>query len=189
MDRSALIRASIKRSLDGEEAARERSYRASRELIKSCRETISSMVQGVNVDMGPLREQADHVISEAGKWKFGFVEDSMTEFAEATLLNCVVTDSELPMPEEAGLTKRAYALGACDTVGELRRLALERNIKDDLEGALNYLEKMRELFSIIDGLTYPSGMIQLKRKQDAARAQLDRTLGELTLAKGSRMMR
>ena len=180
------IRSRIIFELDREEAGRELAYKRSRELIKSCREMISKMVQGedVNPDFSSFGDLLREPIARKG-----FVEDALTELSECILLHRSISGEGLPFPEDIGITHRAYALGACDAVGELRRIALNRLIERDVEGALANYNRMKELFSIVDGLTYPSGMIQLKRKQDSARSSIDRTQGELTVAiAGTRKM-
>lgn len=184
------IRDIITRSLDSEEEAREKAYRASRELTKHCRNWISLRVEGKGVDEEELIESASEVLKMIGDDNvryYQFLEDSLTEYAEALLLSRSLSERELPEPSEIGISERAYALGACDAVGELRRVTLNRLIEGDIDGALSSYDRMRELFSTVEGLTYPSGMIQLKRKQDSARASLDRTQGEISIAlNGSR---
>lgn len=179
------IRSRIKDELDREEVDREHAYRRSRELIKSCREMISKMVQGEEVDPDGMISSFDDLMA-GSVVRMGFVEDALTELSECILLHRSIRDEKLPFPEEIGLTPRTYALGACDAVGELRRIALNRLITGNVDGALDIYRRMKDLFSIIDGLTYPSGMIQLKRKQDSARSSLDRTQGELTMSLAGR---
>ncbi len=179
------IRSCISEDLDREEEERERAYGRSRSLIKACRDMISRMVQGEMGDPQDLLDSYDDLLS-APINRMGFVEDSLTELSEAILLHRSIMMDDLPKPEETGLTPRAYALGACDAVGELRRIALNRLIKGDIEGAVLMYDRMKALFSLVDGLTYPSGMIQLKRKQDSARSSIDRTQGELTIVLAGR---
>ena len=175
------IRNSIREKLDNEEEVRERSFRRSRDLIKICRSMISMVVQAEECDPETLLHSYEDLTDPVTS-RTGFVEDALTELAELLILNGCVNGSELPLPEEMGISHRSYVLGACDAIGELRRIALNRMISDDNEGALEAYEEMRKLHSIVEGLTYPSGMIQLKRKQDSARASIDRTQGELVVA-------
>jgi translin len=179
------IRARIKDELDREERDREHAYGRSRELIKICRDMISRIVQGEEAYPDDLLSSFDDLMAESVV-RMGFVEDALTELSECILLHRSIRDEKLPFPEEIGLTPRTYALGACDAVGELRRIALNRLIDRDIEGAIDIHKRMKDLFSIIDGLTYPSGMIQLKRKQDSARSSIDRTQGELTMSLAGR---
>ncbi len=179
------IRSYISEDLDREEEERERAYGRSRSLIKACRDMISRMVQGEMGDPQVLLDSYDDLLTDPTN-RMGFVEDSLTELSEAILLHRSIIMDGLPKPDEIGLTARAYALGACDAVGELRRIALNRLIKGDIEGAVFMYDRMKDLFSLVDGLTYPSGMIQLKRKQDSARSAIDRTQGELTIVLAGR---
>jgi predicted translin family RNA/ssDNA-binding protein len=48
---------------------------------------------------------------------------------------------------------------------------------------------MEILFLAISRLHYPSRLTQIRKKQDTARAMLDRTLGELSTAIASRTMK
>jgi translin len=175
------IRKVLSGALDEEERTREVLYRSSRDLIKKCRDFISRTVH-----QGPIDEETILIkirdLTDKDLFHYPFVEDSLTEAAEAVLLTRLVKGEELPLPSEVGLPERAYALGACDAVGEMRRIALNRILDRDVEGAMEAYRGMKDLYSLVEGLTYPSGMIQLKRKQDVARASLDRTLGEITVA-------
>jgi len=186
------IRSLISTSLDEEEAYREKAYKASRQLIKACRDWISLAVSGKEPDEMELKEKAAEVLSifaDPNIKEYPFIEDSLTEYAEALLLSSSLSGPDLPTPSELGISERAYALGVCDAVGELRRVALNRLIEGDVDGALTSYRRMKELYSTVEGLTYPSGMIQLKRKQDSARATLDRTQGEISIAlNGKRSM-
>lgn len=118
--------------------------------------------------------------------RYGFVDDALTEYAEAIILHTVMNGEGLPEIETVGVGERAYVLGACDTVGELRRVTLNRLLGSELDEAVNTYEMMKELGHLIEGLVYPSGMIPLKKKQDVVRSLLDRTGGELAIALTSR---
>ena len=186
------IRIMISASLDSEEGLREKAYKASRQLIKSCRDWISLAVSGKEPDEGELNEKAREVLTifnDPNIKEYPFIEDSLTEYAEALLLSSALAGPDLPTPEVMGISERAYALGVCDAVGELRRVVLNRLIEGDVDEAVILYKRMKDLFSTVEGLTYPSGMIQLKRKQDSARASIDRTQGEISIAlNGRRIM-
>ena len=109
----------------------------------------------------------------------------MTEYAEAAILRSILAGEGIPLPEKIGVSERAYILGACDTVGELRRVALNRLLRSDLDDALEIYESMKEIGHMIEGMVYPSGMIPLKKKQDVVHSLLDRTGGELAVALNS----
>lgn len=190
MARPEEIRTALETSLDMEETRREVAIGSSRAVVRDCRRAISLMVQTERPCDGqillepakPLLDMINrHEILEAG-----ILEDPLTEVAEAMVLSKVLEGKELPMPSEVGIPERAYALGLCDALGEMRRVVLNRLLRDELDKAISMYGSMKELFSIIEGLTYPSGMIQLKRKQDVVRGILDRTAGELAISMTSK---
>jgi translin len=184
------LRRSLSGTLDQEEEIRETAFKLSRDLIRSCRRVISDLVQGKKIDLKPLIAEKDDLLKavEPKKGRFGFVEDALTEYAEAAILESILNGDGIPRPENIGINERAYILGACDTVGELRRVALNRLLSSDLDDALDVYESMKEIGHLIEGMVYPSGMIPLKKKQDVVRSLLDRTGGELAVALNSGRM-
>ena len=182
------LRRSLSKALDQEEDRRETAYSLSRVLIRSSRKIISDLVQEKKIDLGPLRTEKDGLLKVAGNetGRYGFVEDALTEYAEAAILRSILVGKGIPEPEGIGVSERAYILGACDTVGELRRITLNRLLRADLDDAISTYESMKEIGHLIEGLVYPSGMIPLKKKQDVVRSLLDRTGGELAVALNSR---
>lgn len=184
------LRRSLSRALDQEEGRREKAFSLSRDLIRSCRKVISDLVQEKEVDLDPLKIEKDGLLKAAGPetGRYGFVEDALTEYAEAAILASVLAGSDIPEPENIGIGERPFILGACDTVGELRRVILNRLLRSELDNALGTYQSMKEIGHLIEGMVYPSGMIPLKKKQDVVRSLLDRTGGELAVALNSRRM-
>ncbi|MGA1793936.1 MAG: hypothetical protein ACMUHM_08300 [Thermoplasmatota archaeon] len=182
------LRSSLIQALDEEEMVREEAYSQCRDLIRSCRRTISDLVNEKEVDLSDLRIEASKVIEgtgESGK-PLLFVEDALAEYCEAEVLFSVLSGEEIRTPTELGISERAFVLGISDVVGELRRVTLNRLLRSDLQGAVSIYSKMEEIGQLVEGLVYPSGMIPLKKKQDAIRSILDRTGGELAIAMHSR---
>jgi len=182
------LRSSLIQALDEEEMVREEAYSQCRDLIRSCRRTISDLVNEKEVDLSDLRIEASKVIEgtgESGK-RLLFVEDALAEYCEAEVLFSVLSGEGIRTPTELGISERAFVLGISDVVGELRRVALNRLLRSDLQGAVSIYSKMEEIGQLVEGLVYPSGMIPLKKKQDAIRSILDRTGGELAIAMHSR---
>ena len=182
------LRDKISQALDEEEQRRDTAFSLSRNLIRSCRKTISDLVQEKTIDLVPLTMERDELLSTLGSklTRYGFVEDALTEYSEAAILDSVLNSDRLPDIESVNVGERAYILGACDAVGELRRITLNRLLKSELDDAAFSYERMKEIGHLIEGLVYPSGMIPLKKKQDVVRSLLDRTGGELAIALNSR---
>jgi translin len=185
------LRQSITRFLDEEENVREISYSLTREIIRKCRRSISDLVQGDvpdDSDILPSVQNLKEILSSAGGSRFPFVEDAYVEVAEEVILKTILLEDRLPSIDEAGVTERAYVLGACDSVGEIRRVILNKMLKGDIESGIHLFKRMNDLSRLVEGLAYPSGMIQLKKKQDVVRALMDRTAGELAIALNSKRM-
>ncbi len=180
------IRKQISIPLDEEDDLRERTYSLSRELIRECRSAISKMVRsgkgGDLKDPFKVGEKLNSIMDRHYLFRYNFIEDAFTELAEAVILSKTLDGEELPLPAEVNLSPRAYILGTCDAVGELRRVALNNLIAGDVDKARSVYDHMKELSSLIEGFVYPSGMIQLKKKQDMVRGIIDRTGGELSTA-------
>ena len=184
------IRESIIQYLDREDMERDAAYRGSRDLIRSCRERIGAMVEkGAGEPVDDLLRAGSALSSlqdNTASFRYGFVEDALTEVAEAFVLSKVLEGEKLPLPVDTPFGERAYSLGICDAVGELRRAVLNSQIKGDMKRAGELFLRMKELGGIVEGLTYPTGLIPLKKKQDMVRGAIDRTAGELALAIHSR---
>ncbi|MGA1819776.1 MAG: hypothetical protein ACMUHU_02085 [Thermoplasmatota archaeon] len=178
------LRSSLVKALDEEEKVREEAYILSRDLIRSCRKTISDLVKEREVDLSDLRKEAGKVIDgiEGGSRRMLFVEDALAEYCEAEALGSVLAGEDIRTPGELGISERAFILGISDVVGELRRVTLNRILRSDLQGAVAIFGKMEEIGQLVEGMVYPSGMIPLKKKQDTIRSLLDRTGGELAIA-------
>jgi len=178
------LRSSLVQALDEEENSREAAFSLSRDLIRSCRKAISELVRERDVDLSDLRSDAEKVISsiDRGSKRMVFVEDALAEYCEAEVLRSVLLEEDIMTPAELGIPERAFVLGICDVVGELRRVTLNRLLRSDIKGAISTFRKMEEIGQLVEGLAYPSGMIPLKKKQDTIRSLLDRTGGELAVA-------
>jgi len=68
-------------------------------------------------------------------------------------------------------------------VGEVRRLVLDRLAHDDLAGAEAHLALMDALARDLLRFDTTRAIVQLKPKQDTARSLLERTRGEVVMAR------
>ena len=180
------IHEAIRSSLDRENELRENAYQASRQLTIISRNQISRIVRGESPgDEKDLDGARDLILDIRGKGealRHAFIDDSLSECAEAKILARIVNDNRLPTPEEIKITERDYILGAGDVIGEMRRMALNSLLGDDIDSAKGYMDWMRELYTLMEDLVYPSGLLPIKRKRDVARSLIDRTSGEIAIA-------
>jgi translin len=113
----------------------------------------------------------------------GLAHDAFQEAVEAILLGAIVQGAPLPGPSELGLSPEVYLLGLGDVVGEVRRLALQRLNESDVRGAERYVHLMDRLYRTLMRFDTTRSIVALKPKQDTARALLERTRGEVTMAR------
>ena len=128
------------------------------------------------------RELADWILRE-GRGDEGLVHDAFQEAAEAMLLDELVGERALSGPTELGVDPETYVAGLADLVGEVRRVILRHLSKGELPQAERYLEIMDELYRTLMHFETPRGIVAMKPKQDTARALLERTRGDVTMAR------
>jgi len=180
--------AAIEAHLRQRELRREELYQRARRLRRLAQGTMSRLhadrqvppaVADVRRELAGL---ADWLRRE-GRGDEGLATDALQEGVEAVLLGAVLSGTVLPGPSDLGVDPEPYLLGLGDVVGEVRRLALDRLAHDDLAGAESYLELMDTLTRDLLRFDTTRAIVQLKPKQDAARSLLERTRGEVVMAR------
>jgi translin len=117
----------------------------------------------------------------------GFISDAAKEVAEAILTRAAVTGEAIEGPEAIGVDDVAWLHGLAETVGELRRAALDRVRRGELDEAERMLALMQEILAALTTIDVPDGLTRgLRRATDSARAITERTRGDLTTAAGQR---
>jgi translin len=182
------ISKAIRERLDKKDLARENALKTSRQIIRECRSAIASLQKGN--DAGENMERARKAHAQLKKMLAGFPDllsagyavDAEQELAEAEILASCTCGKEAPSPEEIGVEDEAFVLGMADSIGEMRRLLLDRLMKDDVEAAGLMLGKMERFFNMLMTFDYPDALIATKRKQDVARGLVEKSRGELAMA-------
>jgi translin len=113
----------------------------------------------------------------------GIAEDALQEAVEALLLDAAANGRTFPTPLDLGVLPEPYLLGLGDVVGEIRRLTLADLTRGDVERASERLALMESVYHALLGFETARAIVSLKPKQDTARALLERTRGELTMAR------
>lgn len=120
----------------------------------------------------------------------GFVFDAEKELAEAELTCALIVGEELPHPARVDVDPAAYLNGLAESVGELRRHALDRLRDDDVDGADAALTAMEAMFGLLVEVDLPDGVTGgLRRATDVARGLVERTRGDVTGAVGQLRLR
>jgi translin len=175
----------LEADLDAKHEAREAAKAAVRDLTRRSREAIQALHRGE--DAGSEIEEAIRVGRRLAAdledhpdlLESGLVRNAHQELAEAVCLERVLRGAPLPDPDEVPVTARGYLLGLGDLAGELRRLALDALGEGDVDAARNHLAGMEDIKDALMRFDYPSGLVNVRGKQDTARNLLDRTRGEV----------
>jgi translin len=109
--------------------------------------------------------------------------DALQEAVEACLLYALSMDRRLPGPDELQVEPEAYLLGLADTVGEVRRIVLHDLSAGRVDEAERRLLTLEALYRILLRFETTRAILPLKPKQDAARGMLEKTRGEVTMAR------
>ena len=179
------------RQLRATNEARERALPLCREAIRHAANCIRAVHRSEPAEAQALLDrsrQAVHAAAEALRdhtavLHAGFVHDAQKEFTEAAATLALVFGHPLPAPEELRVEGPAYLHGLAETVGELRRHLLDSLRHDDLSRCERLLGDMDDIYSMLTTVDYPDAITaNLRRATDVARAILERTRGDLTLA-------
>lgn len=180
-----------RQSLEQIHQDRERAYTTSREVVQAASAAIKAVHRG---EFEAAREQvtrthelyarmmqAVQTSPEIGY--SGFVGDAAREYAEAALVLALISEQELPGPDEIGVDCADWLNGLGDAVGELRRHVLDLIRHDQVEEAERFLEMMDEIYQTLMSFDYPETVTKgLRKRSDQARGAVERTRGDLTNA-------
>jgi translin len=182
------VLATIEAHLRQRELRREDLYERARRLRRLAQGTMtrlhangSAAVELAEVRRGTA-ELADWLHRE-GRGDEPLALDAFQEAVEAVLLGAINAGEPLPGPAELGVDPEPYLLGLGDVVGEVRRRVLDRLGRDDVAGAEADLALMERLTRSLLRFDTTRAIVPLKPKQDTARALLERTRGEVVMAR------
>ncbi|MCI4352221.1 MAG: haloacid dehalogenase [Thermoplasmata archaeon] len=178
----------IETHLKRRESRRDELVERARQLRRQSQFVMHQLHQGRRLEeaIHDVREGArelTNTLREEGSADVGPVMAALQECVEATLLDATFQGGELPGPAEIGVEPEPYLLGLGDLVGELRRRVLTELSAGDLPEAERLLALMEELTHALARFEAPRSIVPLKPKQDTARALVERTRGDLTLAR------
>jgi len=187
-----MIIASIDRKLSAREEIRDNLIKAGRDVIRLSGWAINAIHR---MDINTARsyiEEMEKIIKEFIKlaqrdsylWHSGFVNNVLSEYAEAVILFNLVVEGKLVGYEELGISEIPYLQGLGDVLGELRRLALDLMRVGDIESAEKILDIMEVMYYEIRVLEYPDALMPgVRHKVDVARRLIDDTKALLLTVK------
>ncbi len=177
--------------LDRKNAAREQALRWSRELVRTCANSIRAVhrhefdsAEALLSDAHALNEQICKAVGDQGDlyWA-GYVQDAQKELVEACCTFALVKRDPLPDPTTLGVAPAPFLNGLAEAVGEVRRYLLDLLRRGDMDDCERLLETMDDIYSLLVTLDYPDALTGgLRRSTDSARGILEKTRGDLTLA-------
>ena len=182
------VLAAIEAHLKQRELRREDLYQRARRLRRLAQSTMTRLHSAGTAapELAEVRrltaELADWVHRE-GRGDEPLALDAFQEAVEAVLLGAIADGRPLPGPSDLGVDPEPYLLGLGDVVGEVRRRVLDRLGRDDLPGAEADLAFMERLTQALLRFDTTRAIVQLKPKQDTARTLLERTRGEVVMAR------
>lgn len=170
------------------EESRENAIKLSRTITRSSKKVIHSIHDG-NVDVEEterMKKMAGELISDMDRNSAltytGPASDALSEYAEAMILNGILSDNSVPSFEDLSIDERSWVLGLADVVGELRRVVLKNLMSGDIDFALSVYESMEEIVHYLLMFDVPDPIVPLRRKQDIARGIMERTRSDIATA-------
>jgi translin len=185
----------IRRRFDERMEARERALPASRQAIRSCANAIRAIHRGEFDRADRLMDEARTAIEEGLRAASanpeilyaGYLQDAQKEYAEARITEAVVTGaSELPGPEQLGVEDAPYLNGMAEAIGEARRHILDLLRHGKVAEGEAVLSAMDDMYYVLVSMDYPDAITgNLRRSTDVARSLIEKTRGDLSVARVS----
>jgi len=181
----------IRKLLDAKNLAREQALERSRTLIRHCALAIRAVHRGERqqalTQLGEAQNQARALREDLAAYPdlyfAGYCQDSLKEYAEASIVTALVAAERLPGPEEIGVELAPYLNGLGEAAGELRRRCLDVIRLGNPVEAERLLGLMDEIYALLVTLDYPDALTgNLRRTTDMVRGVTERTRGDLTLS-------
>ena len=178
---------SLRATLDGKTAARERGLASSRSAIRSCGNAIRALHRYEVDNATALLDEAQGHVDDARSAldehpdmrHAGFVHDAEKELTEARITFALITGAAFPSPEEVGVPASAYLKGMAESIGEMRRHILDLMRQGKLDRCEELLGAVDDMYYVLVSMDYPDGItFGLRRLTDVARSIIERTRGD-----------
>ena len=180
----------IEEEVKHREKVRQEIQASMRRAIRLSKQGILLIHEGNLERAKELIKEADNILSalreEAEKnpeiLHMGIVESAYQEYAEACIFLKLVEDGSFIDPKDIGVPSIPYVLGLADTIGELRRRALDSIRRGKPKLAEECLRIMETIYLELEGIDEAYFLIHgLRRKCDEARRIIEATRGDITM--------
>jgi len=176
---------------EAKNAAREKALSHSRELTRTCANTIRAVhrhdFEQARTLLAAARQLSERLTADLAPhpdlFYTGYVQDAQKEYVEATYTLSMLSGSTFPDPLSLGVAPAPFLNGLAETVGELRRFVLDMLRRGEMTGSDALLQTMDDIYSLLVTIDYPDALTGgLRRTTDLTRGILERTRGDLTFA-------
>ena len=191
MEKLEQIAEQIRQTFDAQTAIRDKALGQARSLTRACALSIRAVHRDetdvMQAHLDEARQLAEALRTDLADYPAfyfaGYTQDSLKEFAEASITCALIRHQPLPTPEELDLQPNTYLNGLAESVGEMRRRCLDMLRQDNSAEAERLLGHMDDIFAILVTMDYPDAITNgLRRQTDIIRAIIERTRGDVTFS-------
>jgi translin len=191
MQKLEKIAEQIRQTFDAQTATRDKALGQARALTRACALSIRAVhrneTEVMQAHLDEACQIADSLRTDLADYPAffyaGYTQDSLKEFAEASITCALLRHQALPTPEELNLPPNTYLNGLAESVGEMRRRCLDMLRQDNSAEAERLLGHMDDIFAILVTMDYPDAITNgLRRQTDVIRAIIERTRGDVTFS-------
>jgi translin len=170
---------------------RENALGLTRQLTRNAAQAIRAIHRGereqaeeIMLEARAIVDELNHSAEEEPEIYFsGYTQDAIKEYVEARLTINMISNEDLPQPDELSVPYATYVKGLAETIGELRRRCLDILRQGYSDEAERLLDLMDEIYSLLVTIDYPDAITHgLRRQTDLVRGIIERTRADLTLS-------
>jgi translin len=181
----------IRQSLDARNAARDQALSHARTLTRYCSQAIRAIHREesglAQENLEEARQLAnalrENLLPYPDLYYAGYTQDALKEFVEASVVYALLSNENLPGPEDLSVEDSTYLKGLAEAAGELRRKCLDILRNGHSGEAERLLNDMDEIYSALVTMDYPDALTGgLRRLTDLVRGVTERTRGDMTLS-------
>lgn len=191
MQRLNRISEDVRQDFEAQTAARDAALAQTRQLTRHCAMAIRAIHRNEKDNATAELEAAGKLAGELrdGLKDFpdlyyaGYTQDALKEFAEAHIVDALVSGRDLPSPQDLNLISSTYMKGLAEAAGELRRRCLDILRHGHSEEAERLLGQMDDIYAVLVTMDYPDAVTDgLRRLTDLCRGIVERTRGDMTIS-------
>ncbi|MBA7597956.1 hypothetical protein ES703_04965 [subsurface metagenome] len=190
-ERLDLIGEKARKNLAAKDAAREKSLKLCREVLRYSTNAIRAVHRGQYEESQNLLASARLLLRDLDKTlskhqellDAGFVYNAQKEYVEGCVTHALIAGGDFPDPDELGVSYASYLNGMGEAVGELRRHLLDCTRRGEISRCEELLSIMDDVYGVLVTMDFPDAVTGgLRRTTDIVRGILERTRGDLTVS-------